>query len=222
MIVVFDTETTGVDVEEDRIVTAFLGVMDESGSIVDGTEWLIDPGIDIPKGASDVHGITTEYAIEYGLDAIEGIASLVEEFEKVSRTAPVVIYNAPFDLTILDRESRRYLNKPLNLEGVTIVDPLVIDKARDPYRKGKRTLTATAPVYGVPADEDAHNALADCGMAGRIALKMLEDDTAQSYHRKSVAWKREQAESLQKYLRKTNPDATVDPQWPIRTKENNE
>ncbi|NUQ88686.1 MAG: 3'-5' exonuclease, partial [Glycomyces artemisiae] len=48
----FDTETTGVSVEQDRIVQAAL--VTGTGS----TTWLIDPGVTIPPGATRVHGIT--------------------------------------------------------------------------------------------------------------------------------------------------------------------
>ena len=56
----FDTETTGVDVGADRIVTAAVVRRDASGTRV--RTWLIDPGIPIPPAATAVHGITTEQA----------------------------------------------------------------------------------------------------------------------------------------------------------------
>ena len=44
-IAVFDLETTGIDVENDRIVTAFVGLIDGEGTIERGTDWLADPGV---------------------------------------------------------------------------------------------------------------------------------------------------------------------------------
>ena len=51
----WDTETTGVDVESDRIVTATLISTDPNTADVD---WLLDPLIEIPEQATAVHGVT--------------------------------------------------------------------------------------------------------------------------------------------------------------------
>lgn len=61
-IVGFDTETTGVDVTGDRIVTAALVVRDKLTGLSQVRTWIIDPGVEIPEAASAIHGITTEYA----------------------------------------------------------------------------------------------------------------------------------------------------------------
>jgi len=66
-IAVFDTETTGLDLKTSRIVTASVVELDSDGNIVvDRAEWLANPEIEIPKVASDVHGITTEMAVAEG------------------------------------------------------------------------------------------------------------------------------------------------------------
>ena len=49
----FDIESTGVDVFNDRIVTATV-VKVENRELVDKRTWLLDPGIEIPAGATEV------------------------------------------------------------------------------------------------------------------------------------------------------------------------
>lgn len=44
---VFDLETTGLDVTQSRIVTAFVGVLDSSGELIESRAWIADPGIEI-------------------------------------------------------------------------------------------------------------------------------------------------------------------------------
>ena len=66
----FDTETTGVDVDNDRIVTAALVRRDATGTHV--RSWLIDPGVDIPEAAAAIHGVSTEHAREHGRPAARG------------------------------------------------------------------------------------------------------------------------------------------------------
>lgn len=218
MIVVFDTETTGVYVEKDRIVTAFVGVMDDSGEWAQKWEWLISPGVDIPQEATDVHGITTERAQAEGMTPAAAIHDIVVTLQSALAEHRVLsIYNAPFDLTLLGHECDRYGIERLVGNGSFVVDPLVIDKALDKYRRGSRKLVDVAPIYGVPVEENAHDAGADCLMTGRIALKMLEQwpEGVEQLHKRQVQWKREQAASFQEYLRRKDPNAVVSGEWPI-------
>ena len=56
----FDLETTSANPMEARIVTSALVTIDGSSS--DPYEMLADPGVEIPEGAANIHGITTEQA----------------------------------------------------------------------------------------------------------------------------------------------------------------
>ena len=218
---VFDLETTGVDVDTSRIVSAFVGVIDAAGQ-VRGVSWLADPGIEIPAGASAVHGITTERARAEGRPAAEVVGEIVEVLRALlAQGVPVTIYNAPYDLTLLAREAERYGIEPLESPG-PIIDPLVIDKAVDRFRKGKRTLEIAAEVYGVPL-RDAHDATADAVAAGLVARALIEkyaeqlgDDLA-ALHAQQIVWCKEQATSFQEYMRRTNdPDFEAAGGWPTR------
>lgn len=229
-VVVFDVETTGVDVENDRIIQAFVGLMGENGEWIEQREWLIDPGIEIPEAASDVHGYTTERIQKEGrVDwqiCIGEIESTLLAFTDAG--SPLVMFNGSFDLSILTAEMRRSgyvwdLWEAFKSEGVPILDPYVVDKQRDKYRKGSRKLVDVAPVYGVPVEENAHDAGADCLMTGRIAMKMLQEYSGEwgDLVSKQVEWAKEQRSSLQAYFArtgKTNDDGTpivIDTGWPL-------
>lgn len=220
---VFDLETTGVDVETARIVTACIAILDAEGEVVDRWDWMADPGVEIPEAASAVHGISTERA------RAEGRASelVVAEITQTLRTLfalglPVVAYNAPYDLSLLDRECRRNELEPL-IEPGPIVDPLVLDKQIDTYRKGKRTLEAAAAHYGVPLDE-AHDAGADAIAAGRVAQALLAarpddlDIPIAELHGRQEIWYAEQARRFQEYIRRRKGDEsfTASTAWPIK------
>jgi DNA polymerase-3 subunit epsilon len=168
ILAVFDTETTGIDPATTRIVTANISVIRAGGVIESSRDWLINPGIEIPAQATNVHGITTEYAREHGEDAAGAIYDIVAELQALfDSSIPVVAYNASYDFTILQREAVRYSHDPLSNPS-PIIDPLVIDKQVDRYRKGKRTLEAAAAHYGVELT-DAHTAAADAQAAGFVA-----------------------------------------------------
>src|SRR4051794_24467066 len=99
---VFDLETTGIDVNRDRIVTAHIGVLDSDGSVLSGRNWLANPGIDIPEQATAVHGISTERARLHGHVASSVVAEVVAELRALfEQGVAVVAYNASFDFSLL-------------------------------------------------------------------------------------------------------------------------
>lgn len=220
---VFDLETTGVDVDTSRIVSACIAILEADGTVVARWDWLADPGIEIPEGASAVHGITTERARREGRPSGHVVAEIAQTLRVVGELGmPLVVYNAPYDLTLLDRECRRQGIPTLPLPSA-VIDPLVIDKAVDRYRKGKRTLEATAERYGVSLD-DAHDAGSDAIAAGRVAIALglaypeeLVGGAAE-LHARQVEWHREQALSFQAHIRSVKGDESyvAETGWPIR------
>jgi DNA polymerase-3 subunit epsilon len=225
-LVAFDLETTGTDIETDRIVTAAVVAVDPDGRLPAPRTWLLDPGVTIPQQASAIHGISTEHAREHGMKAapaIEEITSAVTEV--LNSGTPLVVMNARYDLSLLDRECRRHGIAPLGdrLDGKAspVIDPLVLDKHVDRYRKGSRNLQALCAHYGVPLD-DAHNAVADAVAAARAARSMgvkhavIGALAPTDLHDLQVRAAAEQAQSLQKHLRRTSdPRATVPSAWPV-------
>jgi DNA polymerase III subunit epsilon len=219
---VFDLETTGIDVATSRIVSANVSLIGPDGEAIERTDWLADPGVEIPLQASNVHGITTERARAEGRPAADVVAEVVEALRSIlARGFAITIYNAPYDLTLLRHESIRYGVEPLK-DPAPIIDPLVIDKAVDRYRKGKRTLEAAAVVYGVPL-LDAHDAGADAIAAGRVAQALAAKGFSElnvdvnELHRRQVGWSAEQSASFADYMRRThNPDFVETSGWPER------
>lgn len=219
---VFDLETTGVDVGNDRVVTAHVGVLDADGREIASRDWLADPGIPIPEGATAVHGITTEHARTLGRPAAVVIAEITSALRSLlSQGVPVVAYNASYDFSLLAHECERHGIAPL-VSPAPIIDPLVIDKAYDRYRPGKRTLTVVAEHYAVRLD-DAHEAAADAIAAGRVAQAIARrfalPPTSAELHSRQIGWARSQAESLTEYfisIGRLEPEQQLDGTWPVR------
>lgn len=217
---VFDLETTGIDPETARIVSAHVGVLDAHGHSISKRDWIADPGVEIPEGAAAIHGITTERARAEGRPAAEVVEEIVAELcALVEHGIPIVIYNAPYDLTLLRHETRRH---DLGcVEDALIIDPLVIDKGVDRFRRGKRTLTAAAEYYGVRLD-DAHDSSADAIAAGRVAQALAHrypeylDVPLETLHAMQVEWCREQTASFIEYMQRREPGFTKSSDWPER------
>lgn len=166
----FDTETTGVDVENDRIVTAAL--FSTPGYPQQRLEWLLNPGVDIPEAATAIHGITTQRAREDGQDPHTALNDIrADLYSGWAQGRPLVVFNAPYDLTLFDRELTRHNLGHLEIRG-PVLDPLILDRHFDKWRKGSRRLTEQAGHYGV-RPEPAHNAMSDAIMAARIAWVLV-------------------------------------------------
>lgn len=222
---VFDLETTGVDVAADRVVTAHVGVLDARGREIAARNWLADPGVPIPEGATAVHGITATHARAHGRPAPEVVEQIIRALRSLfAQGVPVVAYNASYDFSLLDAEARRHGIEPLDSPG-PVIDPLVIDKAYDRYRPGKRTLEVVAAHYAVALD-DAHEAAADAVAAGRVAQALAREfrlpETASELHTRQIGWARAQAASLTEYfvqIGRIEPEERIDGRWPVRSSE---
>ncbi|MHA6798657.1 exonuclease domain-containing protein [Bounagaea algeriensis] len=209
-----DFETTGTDTATDRIVTGTV-VSIVAGQAPDIRTWLAAPGVDIPEEAAAVHGISTEHAATHGQPPAAVLTEVLKALAPWSDAVPLLVFNAPFDLSLLHAELRRHHEREWEPAG-PVVDPLCLGRAMlGP--KGKRTLTALCEHYGVQ-QEQAHSSAGDALSTARLAWKMAKahpDEigyTALStLHEQQTAWYREQqrgfAEFLQRKATPGNPEA---------------
>ncbi|GGX09124.1 3'-5' exonuclease [Streptomyces lomondensis] len=223
----FDTETTGVDVETDRIVSAAVVVQDAPGVRPRVSRWLVNPGVPVPAEATAVHGLTEDHLQRNGRWPSPVMYEIAEALaEQAHAGRPVVVMNAPFDLTLLDRELRRHrassLGRWFESAPLLVLDPRVLDKHLDRYRKGRRTLTDLCAHYGV-ALEGAHDAAADAVAAlevtravGRRFASRLERLAPGELHTLQAVWHAAQARGLQAWFARSGVEEAVDPAWPLR------
>lgn len=205
----FDLESTSADPEAARIVTAtVVRIWPGTDPIV--RNWLVAVDEAIPAEATEVHGVTTEYAQSNGRPLVEVVEEISEELAGAWELLrmPVIAFNASYDLTVLCRERQRCGLRGLRVspDYTPVVDPLVLDRRVDRYRRGKRTLTAACEHYGVEL-LDAHTSAADALAAARVAwciarrhpeigrLPLAELHTAQ------CGWHAEAQRSFADYLR---------------------
>jgi DNA polymerase III subunit epsilon len=202
----FDFETTGVDRFEDVPVSYAL-VTIVAGEVVSELAGLVDPGRDIPAGATQVHGITTERARDEGMPLSTAIELVTEAVVSASvRGVPLVGMKLDYDLTILDTQSRRHSSGGLHELGWTgpVLDAVVLDRHVDRYRKGSRTLGALCAHYGVTI-ENAHDATADAVASAKVlvALAALCEEVGEAdpaaLHQAQIGWHREWAEGYNRW-----------------------
>jgi DNA polymerase-3 subunit epsilon len=224
-----DFEATGVDVENDRIVTATAVRLGPTREPV-VSSWMIAPDIDIPAEATAIHGITTEYAREHGRPAADVLPEVRDAVLSAWAAKAVLVgHNVVFDLSLLDRESRRWLDTPFGVVG-PVADSLCLDRATDRYRRGSRKLEAVAAHHQVAhngAHDDLEDALASARICWRIARAFPEVGAMsprQLWRHQRVAY-REWADHFQDYKRQQARDAgqtvaeieaiTIPGDWPL-------
>ena len=227
----FDTETTGVNPSQDRLVTAAL--IRRTERTIGGdrqqsvTTWLADPGVEIPEAASAVHCVTTERVRAEGRPVTEVLAEVSDLLvTAMAAGTPVVAFNASYDLTLMEAELARHdlptMRSRLGRELGPIADPLVLDRAVDRYRKGKRRLGDLCEVYGVQVDEALHTAEVDVIATLDVleAMAIAHPQVSELGPEQLVAFQarahRTWAESFNEWLARKNPSRTpAQTAWPL-------
>jgi DNA polymerase-3 subunit epsilon len=225
----FDLETTAANPEEARIVTACI-VQVGGGQPPAPATWVAAPGVEIPEEAAKIHGYTTERARAEGRPAAEVVEEITAALGQVLQYGiPIVAMNARYDLTVLDRECRRHgietlLDRYVDDMIWPVIDPFVIDKQVDRYRRGSRTLTALCQHYQVGLD-GAHDSAADAIAAARVAWRLgatrpeLAAMDVEELHHAQIKWAADQAAGLREYFARTpgkeHLAETVRPEWPL-------
>lgn len=224
----FHLESTGPDAECDRILSAAVVVQDFPGARPRVARWLVSPGIPVPPGATAVHGLTDDHVQRNGrwpAPAVDEMARGLREQALTGR--PLVVLDAPYALTLLDREMHRHRARSLadRLAGkpLCVLDPKVLDGHLDRYRKGPRGPAQLCALYGVeqdPAQDVAAEALAALDLAravGRRFAARLERLAPEELHALQAAWHATQARGTQPWFgRSGGAQESQGPSWPLR------
>ncbi|CAL2078342.1 DNA polymerase III subunit alpha [Tenacibaculum sp. 190524A02b] len=187
MYLIFDTETTGLpkswnapitDTDNwPRAIQIAWQLHDEMGNVIEHNDFLIKPeGFNIPYDAERIHGISTDLAIEQGIELDEGLTLFNEALQKAKF---VVGQNVGFDVNIMGCEFHR-LGVENNLTELPVLDTCTEHTAKMCQIPGGRggkfklpTLTELHNhLFGTGFGE-AHNATADVEATTRCFLELI-------------------------------------------------
>lgn len=156
-------ETTGTDISKDRIVEISVLKVFPNGNRESKT-WLVNPTIPIPKGASDVHGITNERVANE--PTFKELAKTIHNMIKDSDLAG---YNSDrFDIPLLAEEMLR-ADVDFDLGNRVTVDVQTIF-----HKMEQRTLRAAYKFYCGKTLDNAHSAQADTNATYEILKSQLD------------------------------------------------
>lgn len=160
---VFDTETTGLDPTQDRIVS--IGAV----RIVNGRllrqelfDQLVDPERPMPAAAEEIHGITDQMV--RGQPVIQQV---LPQFMRFAEETVLVGHNVAFDLRLLETE------EPITGVKVTnpVLDTLLLSAVIHPDGDN-HSMEALADRLGVTM-VGRHTALGDAFVTAEIFLRMI-------------------------------------------------
>lgn len=161
--IVFDTETTGLDASEARLLQ-FGAVHIEAGALAAARfECKVNPGVAIPPASTKIHGLTAE--------SLAGAPTFPEAYARFcgfAESRVLIGHNVGFDLAILQRECKLAgLKPPQN----RMLDTRLLAELCFPRLAGF-TLDALASHLGL-AITGRHDALADAELTARLFLALI-------------------------------------------------
>ncbi len=164
--IVLDTETTGLDPDEGHKIIEIGCIEIIDRKVTDNTfHKYLNPEREIDIEASKIHGLTAGNLSDKPL-----FEDIYDEFLAYISDSPLIIHNAPFDLSFLKKEFE-YLKSNNNFFANEIIDTLKLARKVSPGKKN--TLDALCERYSVDnSDRNLHGALLDARLLAFVYLKL--------------------------------------------------
>jgi DNA polymerase-3 subunit epsilon len=171
--IVLDTETTGLSAEGgDRIIE--IGCVELLNRKLTGNNlhFYLNPQRDSHEDALKVHGISNEF-----LRDKPKFAEVAEEILDYVQGAEIIIHNAAFDVSFLNKELELIGKAPFNVFAGSVTDTLVMAKEMFP---GKRnSLNALCDRLGVDnSGRTLHGALLDAELLADVYINLTRGQDA--------------------------------------------
>jgi DNA polymerase-3 subunit epsilon len=163
--IVLDTETTGLDPSKNRIVE--IGAIELMNHVPTGRHFhkYINPEMDIPAEATNVHGITNERVAKEPV-----FAEIAAEFIEFAGDAKFVIHNAEFDMGFLNAEFAR-----LGFEKMPMSRAIdTVRMARQKFPGSPASLDALCKRFEIDnTHRTLHGALLDADLLAKVYLELI-------------------------------------------------
>jgi DNA polymerase-3 subunit epsilon len=164
--IIFDTETTGLDAREDRIIE--IGGIELKDHFPTGRtlHLFINPdGKKVHPDALAVHGITDAFLVDKPV-----FANVVEEIRAFFEGAIWIAHNASFDMGFINTEFSRLGIPPVPADQV--LDTLQLARRKNPM--GPNSLDALCRRYGIDnSHRQKHGALLDSELLAEVYIEMI-------------------------------------------------
>jgi DNA polymerase III subunit epsilon len=168
-----DTETTGLSAANgDRVIEIGCVELINRKLTRNNKHFYLNPGRDSHEDALKVHGISNEF-----LKDKPKFAEVADEFLAYCEGAEIIIHNAPFDLSFLNKELE-LIGKPTFKGFVnSVTDTLVM--AKEMYPGKRNSLDALCDRLGVDnSGRTLHGALLDAELLADVYINLTRGQDA--------------------------------------------
>lgn len=168
--VILDTETTGLDLEKDRILSiGAVAVRDQGIYMADSFEYYLKQNYEVQGEGIKIHGILPKHNLD-GVDAPEVLVYLLEYL----KGSIIVGHHIGFDMAMLNRAFERHLGAKIHNK---ILDTNTLAKRIDsPFFRTNTaksySLDALCEKYHVPVHE-RHTAAGDAVITAIVFVKLM-------------------------------------------------
>ncbi len=167
-LIVLDTETTGLEVEQGHRIVEVGAVALEDRKRTDlHFHSYLNPQRSIDEEAEKVHGLSTER-----LSNEPEFSEIAESFLEFVEGSILVIHNAAFDLGFLNAELKRVSSKYPALEEICDVEDTLL-MARNKFPGQRNSLDALANRFEISGyDRSFHGALLDANILADVYIHL--------------------------------------------------
>jgi DNA polymerase-3 subunit epsilon len=164
--IIFDTETTGLDSKEDRVIE--IGAIELINRFPTGRtfhHYIHPDGRPIHADAQAVHGISLA-----DLAGKPVFSAIADEFMAFIDGAKLIAHNANFDIAFINAEFARLGHLPI--EAGRVIDSLALARRKHPM--GPNSLDALCKRYGIDnSRRTKHGALLDSELLAEVYIELI-------------------------------------------------
>ena len=162
-ILVLDTETTGLDFDNDKIIE--IGIVELKDNVITQNYFheYINPEKNISLSAQKIHGITNEFLIDKPT-----FNRIAQKFLKFIKNDTIIIHNADFDTNFLNKELQNCGYDKINN---SVIDTIKLAKMEFPGQTVN--LDSLCRKFNiVNTRQDYHGALLDANLLSKVYLRL--------------------------------------------------
>jgi len=167
--VVLDTETTGLSIEKDRIVEIACIELDNHLPTNNLFHTFLNPeGVKVSEDAYEIHGYSNEFLSDKPM-----FKDIAKNFLQFIQGKKIIIHNADFDLSFLNKELKRLNFSEIDKNNV--LDSLLLAREKFPGSTAKN-LTSLCKKFKIDTSaREKHSALLDCKLLSKVYFELVDD-----------------------------------------------
>ena len=163
---ILDTETTGLDYQNDRIIElACLELVENEYTERKFHQYYNPDGVVISEQSGEIHGLSNSF-----LRKFNSFDESLDDFIDFVGDAELVIHNAQFDISMINNALKRKNRPEIQMDRVFCT----LEMAKKKFPGSKNNLNALCRRFNINLESrEKHGALTDCFLLLRVFIELL-------------------------------------------------